>query len=116
MEMTAITLPATAALALPPPLETIRPTLSERRLLLALLARPGEFIAHEDLYRAAAGGIDKPAATPRGNVRATVRRLRAKLAAAGLPPYAVQNVHGVGYRWDQAVAERGAMRREARHV
>ena len=68
-------------------------TVTELRLLTALLAHPGRALSRDQLIACAYPGEHHVAGR---TVDTHVRNLRAKLAAHGVDP--VETVHGVGYR------------------
>ena len=76
--------------------EQIELTPLEFRLLTAFVDNPGQLLAHDQLLELAWGG-DR--GTSRDQVKLYVGYLRRKLAAAGVPPAAIETVRGFGYRY-----------------
>ena len=76
--------------------EQIELTPLEFRLLTAFVDNPGQLLAHDQLLELAWGG-DR--GTSRDQVKLYVGYLRRKLAAAGVPPEAIETVRGFGYRY-----------------
>jgi DNA-binding response OmpR family regulator len=64
--------------------------------LTAFVDNPGQLLAHDQLLQLAWGG-DR--GTSRDQVKLYVGYLRRKLAAAGVPPEAIETVRGFGYRY-----------------
>ena len=76
--------------------EQIELTPLEFRLLTAFVDNPGQLLAHDQLLELAWGG---ERGTSRDQVKLYVGYLRRKLAAAGVPPEAIETVRGFGYRY-----------------
>ena len=76
--------------------EPIELTPLEFRLLTAFVDNPGQLLAHDQLLELAWGG---ERGTSRDQVKLYVGYLRRKLAAAGVPPEAIETVRGFGYRY-----------------
>jgi DNA-binding response OmpR family regulator len=76
--------------------EQIELTPLEFRLLTAFVDNPGQLLTHDQLLELAWGG-DR--GTSRDQVKLYVGYLRRKLAAAGVPPAAIETVRGFGYRY-----------------
>jgi DNA-binding response OmpR family regulator len=68
----------------------------EFRLLTAFVDHPGQLLAHDQLLELAWGG---ERGASRDQVKLYVGYLRRKLAAAGIPPEAIETVRGFGYRY-----------------
>jgi DNA-binding response OmpR family regulator len=68
----------------------------EYRLLTAFVDHPGQLLAHRQLLELAWGG---ERGSSRDQVKLYVGYLRRKLAAAGVPPEAIETVRGYGYRY-----------------
>ena len=79
-----------------PATEPIELTPLEFRLLTAFVDNPGQLLAHDQLLELAWGG---ERGTSRDQVKLYVGYLRRKLAAAGVPPEAIETVRGFGYRY-----------------
>ena len=71
----------------------------EYRLLIAFVNHPGQLLAHQQLLELAWGG---ERGSSRDQVKLYVGYLRRKLAAAGVPPDAIETVRGYGYRYSPA--------------
>jgi DNA-binding response OmpR family regulator len=76
--------------------EPVELTPLEFRLLTAFVDNPGQLLAHDQLLELAWGG---ERGTSRDQVKLYVGYLRRKLAAAGVPPEAIETVRGFGYRY-----------------
>jgi DNA-binding response OmpR family regulator len=76
--------------------EPIELTPLEFRLLTAFVDNPGQLLVHDQLLELAWGG---ERGTSRDQVKLYVGYLRRKLAAAGVPPEAIETVRGFGYRY-----------------
>lgn len=76
-------------------------TPTEFRVLGVLLERPGRTVQHAELLRRIWGGEQGLAEADRHILRVVATRLRDQLARVGVPRGAIENVAGVGYRFDR---------------
>ncbi len=73
-------------------------TRSEYELLVQLALHPGRVFNYAELY-ALMCGEHLPPTDARSKLRTHVNHLRKKLGQEGRYPHGIQNVHGVGFKW-----------------